>query len=126
VTVLFADVKGSMDLAEGLDPEEWHKILDRFFKILNDDVQAFEGGHRQPIHSDGIMALFGAPIAHEDQAQRACYAALHLQQELRRYPNEMCLERALNFSVRMGLKRWLSPTTILPELPCGLRWHHPV
>jgi class 3 adenylate cyclase len=87
VTVLFADVKGSMDLAAQVDAEDWHKIMDRFFAIL----------------SDGIMALFGAPISHEDHAQRACYAALHLQQELRRYADEMRVERGLNFSVRMGL-----------------------
>jgi class 3 adenylate cyclase len=64
VTVLFADVKGSMDLAEQLDPEEWHKILDRFFQILTDGVHRFEGTINQ-YTGDGIMALFGAPIAHE-------------------------------------------------------------
>ena len=71
VTVLFADVKGSMDLAEQLDPEEWHKILDRFFQILTDGVHRFEGTVNQ-YAGDGIMALFGAPIANEDHAQRAC------------------------------------------------------
>jgi class 3 adenylate cyclase len=102
VTVLFADVKGSMDLAEQVDPEEWHKIMDRFFGTLSDGVHRFEGTINQ-YTGDGIMALFGAPIAHEDHAQRACYAALHLQQELRRYADELRLERGLNFSVRMGL-----------------------
>jgi class 3 adenylate cyclase/tetratricopeptide (TPR) repeat protein len=102
VTVLFADVKGSMDLAEQVDPEEWHKIMDRFFAILSEGVHRFEGTINQ-FTGDGIMALFGAPIAHEDHAQRACYAALHLQQELRRYADEMRVERGLNFSVRMGL-----------------------
>jgi class 3 adenylate cyclase len=95
VTVLFADVKGSMELAEQVDPEEWHCILDRFFQILADGVHRFEGTINQ-YTGDGIMALFGAPIAHEDHAQRACYAALHLRDELR-------LSRGLNFSVRMGL-----------------------
>jgi class 3 adenylate cyclase len=75
VTVLFADVKGSMDLAEQLDPKEWHKILNGFFQILTDGVHRFEGTVNQ-YTGDGIMALFGAPIAHEDHAQRACYAAL--------------------------------------------------
>jgi Double zinc ribbon/Adenylate and Guanylate cyclase catalytic domain len=75
VTVLFADVKGSMDLAEHLDPEDWHEILDRFFQILTDGVHRFEGTVNQ-YTGDGIMALFGAPIAHEDHAQRACYAAV--------------------------------------------------
>ncbi len=72
VTVLFADVKGSMELAEQVDPEEWHVILDRFFQILTDGVHRFEGTVNQ-YTGDGIMALFGAPIAHEDRAQRACY-----------------------------------------------------
>src|SRR6059036_1623251 len=102
VTVLFADVKGSMDLAEQVDPEEWHKILDRFFTILADGVHRFEGTVNQ-YTGDGIMALFGAPIAHEDHGQRACYAALHLQRELRRYADEVRLEHGLGFSVRMGL-----------------------
>ncbi len=102
VTVLFADVKGSMELAEQVDPEQWHKILDRFFQILTDGVHRFEGTINQ-FTGDGIMALFGAPIAHEDHAQRACYAALHLQQELRRYADKLRLEHGLAFSVRMGL-----------------------
>jgi class 3 adenylate cyclase len=87
VTVLFADVKGSMDLAEQIDPEEWHKIMDRFFAILSEGVHRFEGTINQ-YTGDGIMALFGAPVAHEDHAQRACYAALHLRDALRRYGDE--------------------------------------
>ena len=102
VTVLFADVKGSMELQEGIDPEEWHGIMDRFFGILTDGVHRFEGTVNQYL-GDGIMSLFGAPIAHEDHARRACYAALHLSDELRRYGNELRLERGLSFSVRMGL-----------------------
>jgi class 3 adenylate cyclase len=101
VTVLFADVKGSMELAEKVDPEEWHRILDRFFQILADGVHRFEGTVNQ-YTGDGIMALFGAPIAHEDHAQRACYAALHLRDQLRGYADEL-RRRGLNFSVRMGL-----------------------
>src|SRR5262249_1749377 len=95
-------VKGSMDLSEQVDPEEWHKIMDRFFGILSEGVHRFEGTINQ-YTGDGIMALFGAPIAHEGHAQRACYAALHLHQELSRYGDELRLERGLNFSVRMGL-----------------------
>jgi class 3 adenylate cyclase len=94
VTVLFADVKGSMELAEQVDPEEWHRILDRFFQILTEGVHRFEGTVNQ-YTGDGIMALFGAPIAHEDHAQRACYAALHLRDELRRYADELRLQRGL-------------------------------
>jgi hypothetical protein len=82
VTVFFADVKGSMDLSEQLDSEEWHRIMEHFFKILADGVHRFEGTVNQ-YTGDGIMALFGAPIAHEDHAQRACYAALHVKEELR-------------------------------------------
>jgi class 3 adenylate cyclase/tetratricopeptide (TPR) repeat protein len=102
VTVLFADVKGSMELAEELDPEEWHRILDRFFQILSEGVHRFEGTVNQ-YTGDGIMALFGAPIAHEDHAQRACYAALHLRDGLRGYADELRVERGVSFSVRMGL-----------------------
>jgi len=102
VTVLFADVKRSMELAEQLDPEEWHRTLDRFFAILTDGVHRFEGTVNQ-YTGDGIMALFGAPIAHEDHAQRACYAALHLRDELKRYANELRLSRGIDFSVRMGI-----------------------
>ncbi len=102
VTVLFADVKGSMDLAEQVDPEEWHKIMDRFFGILSDGVHRFEGTINQ-FTGDGIMALFGAPIAHEDHARRACYAAVYLKEELRRYAEEQKRGRGVSFSVRMGL-----------------------
>jgi len=102
VTVLFADVKGSMDLAGKLDPEEWHKVMDGFFAILAKGVHRFEGTVNQ-YTGDGIMALFGAPIAHEDHARRACYAALHLSEELRPYANQLRLRQGLNFSVRMGI-----------------------
>ena len=102
VTVLFADVKSSMELQEGIDPEEWHRIMDRFFQILSEGVHRFEGTINQ-YTGDGIMALFGAPISHEDHAQRACYAALHLESELRKYSDELRRTRGLSFSVRMGL-----------------------
>src|SRR5213083_125776 len=84
--VLFADVKGSMELAEQVDPEAWHGIMDRFFHLLADGGHRFEGTVNQ-YTADGIMALFGAPIAHEDHGQRVCYAALHLQHELVRDAN---------------------------------------
>ena len=102
VTVLFADVKGSMEIAEQVDPEEWHHILDRFFQILADGVHRFEGTVNQ-FTGDGIMALFGAPIAHEDHARRACFAALYLGDALRRYARQVRREHGINFSVRMGL-----------------------
>jgi class 3 adenylate cyclase len=102
VTVLFADVKGSMDLAEQVDAEEWHRILDGFFRLLAEGVHRFEGTVNQ-YTGDGIMALFGAPIAHEDHARRACWAALHLRDELRRYAEDLKRTRGVAFAVRMGL-----------------------
>src|SRR5262249_18996782 len=102
VTVLFADVKGSVELSAQLGPEEWHGIMDRFFRILADGVHRFEGTVNQ-YTGDGIMAIFGAPIAHEDHARRACYAALYLRDELRRYADDLRRKAALNFSVRMGI-----------------------
>jgi len=77
VTVLFADVSGSMDLAESQDPEEWRKIMQRFFAILAAAVERFEGTVDK-FTGDGVMAVFGAPIAHEDHARRACFAALRM------------------------------------------------
>jgi len=102
VTVLFADVRGSMDLAESVDPEEWHGILDRFFAILSEGIHRFEGTINQ-FTGDGVMALFGAPIAHEDHAHRACFAALAVGDELAGYSAELRRTRGLNFSVRIGL-----------------------
>jgi class 3 adenylate cyclase len=102
VTVLFADVTGSMALAEQVDAEQWHAIMNRFFAILSAGVHRFEGTVNQ-YTGDGIMALFGAPLAHEDHAQRACHAALALMPALRAYAQELRRERGLQFSVRMGL-----------------------
>jgi class 3 adenylate cyclase len=102
VTVLFADVYGSMELAAQVDSEEWHRIMDRFFAILAEGVHGFEGTVNQ-FTGDGIMALFGAPIAHEDHARRACWAALHLAEALQRWTDELRRRRGLTFSVRMGL-----------------------
>jgi class 3 adenylate cyclase len=102
VTVLFADVKGSMELAEQLDPEEWSQIMHRFFQILSGGVERFEG-FVDKFTGDGIMALFGAPIAHEDHAQRACFAALHLRDALKRYADELRRSHGIDFAVRMGI-----------------------
>ena len=102
VTVLFADVVGSLDIAGQLDPEEWHHILDRFFKVLTEGVHRFEGTVNQ-YTGDGIMALFGAPLALEDHAQRACYAALWLREPLRNLNDEIRREYGLNLVVRMGV-----------------------
>jgi len=102
VTVLFADVIGSMDLAESVDPERWQQIMDRLFALLCEGVHRFEGAVNK-FTGDGVMALFGAPIAHEDHARRACYAALALGDRLAAYSAELRREEGLNFSVRMGL-----------------------
>ena len=90
--MLFADVKGSMDLAEQHDPEEWRKIMQRFFSILTDAVERFEGTVDK-FTGDGIMAVFGAPIAHEDHARRACYAALQMLDDVGEYAAELRRER---------------------------------
>src|ERR1044072_9226090 len=102
VRVLFADVSGSMDLAEQEDPEEWRKIMQRFFSILADGVARFEGTVDK-FTGDGIMAIFGAPVAHEDHARRACYAALQMLDDVAEYAAELRRERGLNFSTRIGI-----------------------
>jgi class 3 adenylate cyclase/tetratricopeptide (TPR) repeat protein len=102
VTVLFADVMGSMDLAEQHDPEEWRKIMQRFFSILTDAVERLEGTVDK-FTGDGIMAVFGAPIAHEDHGRRACYAALQMLDDVNEYAAELRRAEGLNFSVRIGI-----------------------
>jgi class 3 adenylate cyclase len=102
VSVLFADVKSSLELAGQVDPEQWHAILDGLFQILADGVHRFEGTINQ-YTGDGIMALFGAPISHEDHAQRACYAALHLRDRLQEHTREVKRAHGLGLSVRMGI-----------------------
>jgi adenylate cyclase len=102
VTVLFADVSGSMDLAEQQDPEEWRKIMQRFFSTLADSVTKFEGTVDK-FTGDGIMAVFGAPIAHEDHARRACYAALRMLDDVSEYAAELRRGKGLNFSTRIGI-----------------------
>src|SRR5271169_6100895 len=84
VTALFADIKGSMELIEDLDPEEARRLVDPALKLMMDAVHRYEGYVAQST-GDGIFALFGAPVAHEDHPQRALHAALRLQDEMRRY-----------------------------------------
>jgi class 3 adenylate cyclase/tetratricopeptide (TPR) repeat protein len=102
VTVLFADVSGSMDLAEGQDPEEWRRIMQRFFAILADAVERF-GGTVDKFTGDGIMAVFGAPVSYEDHARRACYAALRMLDDIAEYAAELRRGPGLNFSARIGI-----------------------
>ena len=87
VTALFADIKGSMELIEDLDPEEARAIIDPALQLMIDAVHRYEGYVAQST-GDGIFALFGAPIAHEDHSQRALHAALRMQEEIRRYADE--------------------------------------
>jgi class 3 adenylate cyclase/tetratricopeptide (TPR) repeat protein len=102
VTVLFADVEGSMDLAEQHDPEEWRRIMQGFFSILADEVRRFEGTVDK-FTGDGIMAVFGAPVAHEDHARRACFAALRMLDDIAEYAAGLRRKHGLNFSVRIGV-----------------------
>jgi len=102
VTVMFADLQGSMDLAEQVDAERWHEILDEFFAILGEEIHRVEGTINQ-YTGDGIMALFGAPIAHEDHAIRACRAGLALRSRLNDFGRRLRLADGLNVSVRIGL-----------------------
>src|SRR5215469_1625221 len=88
VTMLFADIKGSMDLIEDLDPEEARAIVDPALKLMMEAVQRY-GGYVAQSTGDGIFALFGAPVAHEDHPQRALYAALRMQAEVKRYADEL-------------------------------------
>jgi class 3 adenylate cyclase/ribosomal protein L40E len=88
VTALFADIKGSMELIEGLDPEEARAIIDPALKLMIDAVRRYDGYIVQST-GDGIFALFGAPAAHEDHPQRALYAALRMQDEMQRYSTKL-------------------------------------
>src|SRR5216684_1425703 len=88
VTALFADIKGSTELMEDLDPEEARTIIDPTLKIMVEAVRRYEGYVVQST-GDGIFALFGAPVAHEDHPQRALYAALQIQEEVKRYAEKL-------------------------------------
>jgi len=102
VTALFADIKGSMDLMEELDPEEARAIVDPVLKLMIDAVHRYAGYIVQST-GDGIFALFGAPVAHEDHPQRALYAALRMQEEMRRYGDRMRIQGQTPMQVRIGV-----------------------
>src|SRR5262247_3686094 len=102
VTVLFADIKDSTELIKDLDPEAAQQLIDPAIHIMMDAVHRFEGTVNQVL-GDGIMALFGAPIAHEDHALRAGYAALAMQAELRRYAQAVRHTQGLEVQLRVGL-----------------------
>src|SRR6266852_7132516 len=102
VTALFADIKGSMELMEDLDPEEARAIIDPALKLMIDAARRYDGYVVQST-GDGIFALFGAPMAHEDHPQRALYAAIRLQEELKRYSDRMRQEGRLPLQARVGV-----------------------
>ena len=102
VTVLFADLKGSMELLADRDPEEARKLLDPVLEHMMEAVHRYEGTVNQ-VMGDGIMALFGAPLAHEDHAVRACYAALRMQESVRRYAEGARREHGVMVRIRVGL-----------------------
>ncbi len=102
VTVLFADLKGSMELLADRDPEEARKLLDPMLERMMEAVHHYEGTVNQ-VMGDGIMALFGAPLAHEDHAVRACYAALRMQDLVKSYAEEARRAHGVNMQIRVGL-----------------------
>ena len=102
VTVLFADLKGSMELLADRDPEEARTILDPVLEHMMEAVHRYEGTVNQ-VMGDGIMALFGAPLAHEDHAVRACYAALRMQESVKRYADSVRRAEGVPIRIRVGL-----------------------
>ena len=102
ITALFADLKGSTALIEGLDPEEARAIIDPALQLMMDAVHRYDGYVAQAL-GDGIFALFGAPIAHEDHPQRALYAALRMQEEMRGYSDQSRLKGGIPLQMRVGI-----------------------
>src|SRR6202022_4361277 len=102
VTVLFADLKGSMELLADRDPEEARKLLDPVLERMIEAVHRYEGTVNQ-VMGDGIMALFGAPLAHEDHAVRACFAALRMQEAVRQYAEEVQRSQKVAVTIRVGV-----------------------
>jgi class 3 adenylate cyclase/pimeloyl-ACP methyl ester carboxylesterase len=102
VTVLFADMKGSMELLADRDPEEARALLDPVLQLMMDAVHRY-GGTVNQVMGDGIMALFGAPVALEDHAVRACYAALRLQQDVARHAEDLRRRQGVAIQIRIGI-----------------------
>jgi len=102
VTVLFADLKGSTELLADRDPEEARKLLDPVLERMMEAVHRYEGTVNQ-VMGDGIMALFGAPLAHEDHAVRACYAALRMQESVAQYAEGVFRSQGVPIQIRVGL-----------------------
>ena len=102
VTVLFADVRGSMELIADRDPEEARVLLDSIAELMMEAVHRYEGMVNQ-VAGDGMMALFGAPLSHEDHAARACYSALTMQESIERYAADLRSPLAADVKIRVGL-----------------------
>jgi class 3 adenylate cyclase len=102
VTVLFTDVVNYTSISEKLDPEEVHRVMDGCFKVLMGQIHRYEGTVDK-FTGDGMMALFGAPVAHENHAQRACYAALAMQRAIVEYSEIIQREYGVEFMLRIGL-----------------------
>ena len=102
VTALFADIKGSTELEQDLDPEEARAIIDPALKLMIAAVQRYDG-HVVQSTGDGIFAMFGAPLAHEDHPQRALYAGLRMQEELLRYGSKLQAEGRAPIEIRVGV-----------------------
>jgi len=118
VTILFADVKGSTSMAETLDPEEWAEVMHGAFEVLVPPIYRYEGALVQ-LMGDAILAFFGAPIAHEDDPERACRAGLDITAEARRYAEKLEKERGIQgFNVRVGINTGL---VVVGEVGTDLR-----
>ncbi len=102
VTVLFADLRGSMELMADRDPEEARELIDPIVEYMMEAVHRYEGTVNQ-VMGDGIMALFGAPLAHEDHAVRACYTALRMQESVKRYAEDVRRTKGVSIQIRIGL-----------------------
>jgi class 3 adenylate cyclase len=106
VSIIFIDVANYTSISEHLDPEEIHQIMDQCFKLIMGEIHRYEGTITQ-FTGDGAMALFGAPIAHEDHAQRACYAALAVQRSMKDFSSKIRLAYGIEFAVRTGINSGL-------------------
>jgi len=117
VTVLFADMKGSMELLAERDPEDARGLLDPVLKLMMQAVHLYEGTVNQ-VMGDGIMALFGAPVAHEDHAVRACYAALKMQESVKAHAEAVRREHGVTVQIRVGIN---SGEVVVREISSDLR-----
>src|SRR6266851_5871984 len=102
ITALFADIKGSMELIENLDPEQARNIIDPALQLMMEAIRRY-GGHVVQSTGDGVFAIFGAPLAHEDHAQRALYAALRMQNAMRGYCAKLVAEGGTPLEARVGV-----------------------